>query len=55
MIACKDGNEDNNALLEWPARFKRWRQALAQGKAKYDDLEKLLARGAGYHRAYDHA
>ena len=32
----------------------RWRQALAQGEAKYDDLENKLADGSGHHRADDH-
>ena len=32
----------------------RWRLGLAKGEAKYDDLEKRLAAGAGHRRADDH-
>ena len=32
----------------------RWRLGLAQGEAKYDDLEKQLAAGSGHHRADHH-
>ena len=32
----------------------RWRLGLAQGEAKYDDVEKQLAAGSGHHRADHH-
>ena len=33
----------------------RWRLGLADGEAKYDDLEKRLAESSGHHRADHHA
>ena len=32
----------------------RWRLGLAEGEAKYDDLENELAAGPGHHRAHHH-
>ena len=32
----------------------RWRLGLAEGEAKYDDLEKRLAAAPGHHRAHDY-
>jgi hypothetical protein len=37
------GMKTATLCLKRRARFKRWRQALAQGEAKYDNLEKRLA------------
>ena len=33
----------------------RWRLALAEGEARYDELERRLAGSAGHHRSDDHA